>query len=92
MTNLNLRVGRRICELRNRAGISQKEVSKRAGIHRPIVARIELGTHEPSLETVARLCAAMGCKLRDVLIVLDSHPRWVVHEDGGGHMEKNDVR
>lgn len=87
-----MRVSDRIRDLRKRAGLSQLEISKRTGIHRPVVSRIERGIHEPDLNTVARLCDAIGCKLRDVLIVLDAHPRWVVHEDGGGHMEKDDVR
>jgi transcriptional regulator with XRE-family HTH domain len=92
MTNLRVRVGRRLRELRVRAKLSQAEVGRRSGIHRPIVARVERGVHDPGLDTVARLCTAIGCKLRDVLIVLDVHPRWVIREDGGGHMEKNDVR
>lgn len=92
MTNSSARVSRRLRELRLRAKLSQLDVSKRSGIHRPIISRIERGVHEPDLKTVARLCAAIGCKLRDVLIVFDTHPRWVIHEDGGGHMEKNDAR
>ncbi|NLY93350.1 MAG: helix-turn-helix transcriptional regulator [Myxococcales bacterium] len=53
-------VGRRVRELRIKAGITQAELARRTGIHRPNIARVEAGKHMPSLETVARLAEALG--------------------------------
>jgi transcriptional regulator with XRE-family HTH domain len=43
-----------------KAGITQAELARRTGIHRPNIARVEAGRHTPSLETVARLAEALG--------------------------------
>jgi DNA-binding XRE family transcriptional regulator len=53
-------VGRRVRDLRMKAGITQAELARRTGIHRPNIARVEAGRHTPSLETVARLAEALG--------------------------------
>ena len=53
-------VGRRVRELRTKAGMTQAELARRTGIHRPNNARVESGRHMPSLETVARLAEALG--------------------------------
>jgi DNA-binding XRE family transcriptional regulator len=53
-------VGRRVRDLRIKAGITQAELARRTGIHRPNIARVEAGRHTPSLETVARLAEALG--------------------------------
>jgi DNA-binding XRE family transcriptional regulator len=53
-------VGRRVRDLRVRAGLTQAELARRTGIHRPNIARVEAGRHTPSLETVARLAEALG--------------------------------
>jgi DNA-binding XRE family transcriptional regulator len=54
------RLGARLRELRKAAGLTQAELARRTGIHRPNIARVEAGRHTPSLETLARLAAAIG--------------------------------
>lgn len=54
------RVGARIRDYRVAAGLTQAELAKRTGIHRPNIARVEAGRHTPSLETLAKLSSAMG--------------------------------
>jgi transcriptional regulator with XRE-family HTH domain len=49
--------------LRKQAGKTQAEVSTASGIQRPIVARIERGTHEARLSTVVRYLDALGLRL-----------------------------
>ena len=54
------RLGARLRELRLQAGLTQAELARRTGIHRPNIARVEAGRHTPSLETLARLASAIG--------------------------------
>jgi DNA-binding XRE family transcriptional regulator len=55
-----VRLGARLRELRVAAGLTQAELARRTGIHRPNIARVEAGRHTPSLETLARLASAIG--------------------------------
>ncbi len=61
------RLGARLRELRLEAGLTQAELARRTGIHRPNIARVEAGRHTPSLETLARLATAMGVPTTRVL-------------------------
>lgn len=60
-------LGKRIRELRLEAGLTQAELARRTGIHRPNIARVEAGRHTPSLETIARLATAIGVPTTRVL-------------------------
>lgn len=60
-------LGRRLRELRLAAGLTQAELARRTGIHRPNIARVEAGRHTPSLETLARLAQAIGISTTRVL-------------------------
>jgi DNA-binding XRE family transcriptional regulator len=69
-TNIALdgaRLGARLRELRVAAGLTQAELARRTGIHRPNIARVEAGRHTPSLETLARLASAIGVPTTSVL-------------------------
>jgi DNA-binding XRE family transcriptional regulator len=60
-------LGARIRVLRVAAGLTQAELARRTGIHRPNIARVEAGRHTPSLETLSRLAAAIGIPTMRVL-------------------------
>jgi DNA-binding XRE family transcriptional regulator len=62
-----VKLGQRLRELRQTAGLTQAELARRTGIHRPNIARVEAGRHTPSLETLARLAAAIGVPTTRVL-------------------------
>ncbi|MFK7989241.1 MAG: helix-turn-helix domain-containing protein [Sandaracinaceae bacterium] len=62
-----VRLGQRIRELRLAAGLTQAELARRTGIHRPNIARVEAGRHTPSLETLSRLANAIGVPTTRVL-------------------------
>ncbi len=49
---------------RERHGISQRSLALRAGTDQAAISRIERGEVSPSIETVERLLAAMGERLR----------------------------
>jgi hypothetical protein len=57
-----------IREARRRAGLSQQDLARRAGVHQPAIARWESGRTEPSLATLQRLVTASGFELRLMLI------------------------
>lgn len=61
------KVGSRLRELRKAAGLTQAELARRTGIHRPNIARVEAGRHTPSLDTLARIAAAIGVSATRVL-------------------------
>ena len=63
-------------EARTRAGLTQRELAKRARTAQSVVARIERGQSDPSWETITRLIAATGFSLRSELTLSstpDSH-------------------
>jgi DNA-binding XRE family transcriptional regulator len=66
------RLGARLRELRLAAGLTQAELARRTGIHRPNIARVEAGRHTPSLETLARLANAIGVSTTYVLVSRES--------------------
>jgi len=65
-----------LIEARRRAGLSQRELARRARTVQSVVARVESGTTNPSWQTLSRLLAAAGFDLRtrlDVRPVRGSH-------------------
>ncbi|MEM6961961.1 MAG: helix-turn-helix transcriptional regulator [Myxococcota bacterium] len=61
------KLGARLRELRLKAQLTQAELARRTGIHRPNIARVEAGRHTPSLETLSRLATAIGVSTTLVL-------------------------
>lgn len=66
------KLGARLRELRLAAGLTQAELARRTGIHRPNIARVEAGRHTPSLETLARIANAIGVSTTHVLVSRES--------------------
>lgn len=56
-----------LIEARMRAGLTQRELAKKAGTAQSVVARIELGETSPSWTTLLRLLKAAGHTLLPVL-------------------------
>ena len=50
-------------EARKRAGLTQVDLGRRAGVPQSTVARIESGTRDPSTELVERLVRAAGLEI-----------------------------
>ena len=61
-------LGARLKALRLAAGLTQAELARRTGIHRPNIARVEAGRHTPSLETLSRIAHAIGVPTTQVLV------------------------
>jgi transcriptional regulator with XRE-family HTH domain len=68
------RVQFRMREVRLLARVSQREMARRIGSHRPIISRIELGEHAPNLDTILRFAKALGVQPSAILSALDEQP------------------
>ena len=55
----------RFRELRERAGLSVKQLAERAGLGLATIYGFEKGPHEPRLAAALRLADALGCKVED---------------------------
>jgi transcriptional regulator with XRE-family HTH domain len=53
-----------VADARTRAGLSQRELARRASTSQSAIARIEAGVVSPSFETARRLISACGFELR----------------------------
>ncbi len=62
---------------RLRSGLSQRELSRRAGTSQPTIAAYEAGRKSPTLETLARVVRAAGLDLRIRLEEADDHDEWI---------------
>jgi len=57
-------IGERLKRLRELAGLSQNELAKRAGVHRPTISELEAGRQQDVTVSVAkRLARALGVDL-----------------------------
>lgn len=62
-TELHRRLGIDVAHLRHDAGIKLAELARGSGVDPGFLCRIEQGTEHPTLETYARLAAALGADL-----------------------------
>ena len=59
--------------IRKAKGISQAELSRLTGIHRTLIARYEGGVTWPGARKLARMAAALGCSVDDLIGLTDSN-------------------
>lgn len=64
---LAVRFGENVCACRNRIGISQEELSRRASLHRTEVGLIERGGREPMLNTIIKLASVLSVRLDELI-------------------------
>lgn len=67
-------VGGRVKTLRLSRGMTQKALAELVGSYRPIICRIESGTHVPTVQTLARIAHAFGLDLSSFFTGLDTTP------------------
>jgi ribosome-binding protein aMBF1 (putative translation factor) len=60
-------IGHRIRQLREAAGLSQRQLAERTGTTQSAVARLEADRQEPTLRTLEKLASALG---QDLVVVL----------------------
>jgi XRE family transcriptional regulator, master regulator for biofilm formation len=59
------KVGAKIREIRERKGLSLREVAKRLGIGHAYLSRVENDKVSPNVETLAKIAEALGCEISD---------------------------
>lgn len=61
--NERLRIGQRIAELRKSHGITQEELSIKAGLQRTHISRIEAGKYAVTIDTLSAIAEQLGCQV-----------------------------
>jgi len=61
-------VAERLCELRLENDLTQEQLAQASGIDRKTVNRIENGHFSPNLDTLFRLCEAIGVKPAELFV------------------------
>lgn len=56
-------VGIELLKARENAGMTQKELAKKTGVHQANISKIERGLANPSLSLLNRLASGMGMKM-----------------------------
>lgn len=70
-----LRLAQRLRQLRERAGLSARQLARASDMPRETVHRLERGKGMPSVTTMCRLADGLGVEPSELLYVLDS--RWI---------------
>lgn len=71
---ISMAIGRRIKECRHEVGKSQETLAFEAQVDRTYISAIERGKSNPSIETVANICSALGYTLAELFATLDDVP------------------
>ena len=58
------RIGSRIKELREQAGMTQQDLADATGLKRPNISRIELGKYSTGIDILCKIAAELGKELR----------------------------
>ena len=67
-------MGRQLRALREARGVSQAELARRTGSPRTYLIALEQGKHEPALDVLARIAAALDYSLQDLIWYLAGEP------------------
>lgn len=59
--------GKVLRQLRQDAGLTQEQLGFEADLRRTYVSSLELGEKQPSLTTILKLAAALGCSAADLI-------------------------
>lgn len=76
----DLAVGARLKAVREKAGMSQRELAKRAGVTNTTVSLIELEAHAPSLASLHRILAAIPISIADFFAIPTSQQNVLFYE------------
>ncbi|MBW6395806.1 helix-turn-helix domain-containing protein [Thermus sp. SYSU G05001] len=65
-------IGKRVRELRERAGLSQHELAKRAGLTQGMIWQIEEGRKRPSVASLLAIARALNVSPSELLPVVNT--------------------
>ena len=64
MSTIQERIGKRIQQLRDAAGLTQSQLADRAGVNAEHISRIERAEKGPSIELLDRVAGALGVSIK----------------------------
>ena len=67
MGPIHKKFGMKIKELRTERGITQEALARKADLSLGYIARLEVGRHEPTLTTLAKIAKVLKVKVADLL-------------------------
>lgn len=67
MKSIIKRLSVRLKRLREERGLTQEKLAKRSGVSHGYLARLEIGMHDPSLSTLAKLAKALKVSVAELL-------------------------
>ena len=60
-------LGQELLQARTAAGLTQEQLSFRAGLSRPYISQLERNLKSPTLDTLFLLCDALGISAKDLV-------------------------
>jgi transcriptional regulator with XRE-family HTH domain len=66
MTNVNVKFGKRVRELRIEKGLSQEEFSYKVGVHRTYIVMIERSEKNITLVNIEKISIALEISIKDL--------------------------
>ena len=79
-------IGEEIRKARTDAGLSQEELAFRADLSRNYVSMVELNQNSPTLDTLLRICLALGVRAAPLVALHEQD--WMKQQEGGGKSGK----
>lgn len=67
MKSIIKRLSVRLKRLREERELTQEKLAKRSGVSHGYLARLEIGMHDPSLSTLAKLAKALKVSVAELL-------------------------
>lgn len=67
-----MEIDNRLGYLREKARMSQTDLSRKTGISKHAISEIELCKREPKLKTALLIASALGCKVEDIFSIRKS--------------------
>jgi len=62
-TDIRIKIGTRIMEIRKRKNLSQEQLAELAGLKQQNIARIELGKYSTGIDILGKIADALGCDI-----------------------------
>lgn len=67
-TDIMIRFGQAVRQIRRDQGISQEELAERCGLHRTYISDVELGKRNVSLENIERIAISLNKSLVEMFL------------------------
>ncbi|MBU2524721.1 helix-turn-helix domain-containing protein [Patescibacteria group bacterium] len=67
MSDIQLKFGKKIREIRKLNGLSQEQLAVKSGLHRTYISDIEQGGRNVSLKNIEKLAEALGVNIQKLL-------------------------